>query len=126
YVFLIPMIITVGFLLFTATQYDVLPTEIPVHWGADGKADRFTTKTPISSVSLLLVLLTMQFMFLGINIATKRSGIKIIANNKQASKRRQLKYRKYSSWLNLLISITITVLFILLQLTTLYNNIFSD
>jgi uncharacterized membrane protein len=126
YVFLIPMIITVGFLLFTATQYDVLPTEIPVHWGADGKADRFTTKTPISSVSLLLVLLTMQFMFLGINIATKKSGIKMIANNKQASKRRQLKYRKYSSWLNLLISIIITVLFILLQLTTLYNNIFSD
>ncbi|HEO8421942.1 TPA: DUF1648 domain-containing protein [Yersinia enterocolitica] len=126
YVFLIPMIITVGFLLFTATQYDVLPTEIPVHWGADGKADRFTTKTPISSVSLLLVLLTMQFMFLGINIATKKSGIKMIASNKQASKRRQLKYRKYSSWLNLLISITITVLFILLQLTTLYNNIFSD
>ncbi|WP_312097783.1 DUF5808 domain-containing protein [Niallia sp.] len=126
YVFVIPMIITVGFLLFTATQYDVLPTEIPVHWGADGKADRFTAKTPISAVSMLLILLTMQFMFLVINIATKKSGIKMIANNKQASKHRQLKYRKYSSWFTLLMSITVTVLFIILQLTTLYNNIFSD
>lgn len=126
YVFFIPMIITIGFLLLTATQYDILPTEIPVHWGADGKPDQFTTKTPISAVSMLLVLLTMQLMFLFINIATKKSGIKMIANNKQASKRRQLKYRKYSSWFTLLMSITVTVLFILLQLSTLYNNIFSD
>ncbi|MED3794764.1 DUF1648 domain-containing protein [Niallia alba] len=126
YVFIIPMIITVGFLLFTITQYHILPAEIPVHWGPDGKPDRFTTKTPLSAVTLLLVLLTMQIMFLGINIATKKSGIKMIANNKQASKHRQLKYRKYSSWFSFLTSIAVTVLFILLQLTTLYNNIFSD
>ena len=55
-----------------------------------------------------------------------KSGIKMIANNKQASKHRQLKYRKYSSWFSFLTSIAVTVLFILLQLTTLYNNIFSD
>lgn len=126
YLFVIPMIISAGFILFTATQYDVLPTEIPVHWGTDGKPDQFTTKTPISAVSMLLVLLTMQFMFLFINIATKKSGIKMIANNKQVSKHRQLKYRKYSSWFTLLMSIAVTVLFAFLQLSTLYNNIFSD
>lgn len=126
YVFFIPIIITVGFLLFIATQYHVLPAEIPVHWGVDGTPNQFTKKTPISAVSMLLMLLTMQVMFLGINSATKKSGIKMIANNKQASKLRQLKYRKYTSWFLLLTSIAITVLFIVLQLTTLYPNIFSD
>lgn len=126
YVFLIPIIITVGFLVFTATQYHLLPAEIPVHWGLSGKADRFTKKTPISGVSMLLILLVMQIMFLSINSATKKSGIKISANNKQASKLRQLKYRKYTSWFFLLTSIAITVPIILLQLTILYDNIFSD
>lgn len=125
YVFAIPMLITIGLILFTYTQYHFFPNNIPVHWGLNGQPDRFTEKNPISVISLLLALFTTQGMFLGIHELTKRSGIKVSASNVQGSKWRSLRLRKYSSWLLLLISVLMTVLFSFLQLSMIYSHLFS-
>ncbi|MFJ7726844.1 DUF1648 domain-containing protein [Neobacillus sp. NPDC097160] len=125
YVFLLPIIVSIGLIIYTFLQYSILPEPIPTHWGING-ADAFTEKTPFSVISLALVLLVMQFMFLGINIATKKSGIKLSATSTAASKLRQLSLRKYSSWFMFLTSLLITLLFSFLQLSMIHPELISN
>ncbi|TYS89614.1 DUF1648 domain-containing protein [Rossellomorea aquimaris] len=125
-VYVVPMVITVGLMVFTLVNYNNLPDQIPTHWGPDGKPDSFTTKTYLSALTLPLVLLVMNAMFLGVNELTRNSGIKLSAGNIKASRVRQLRLRKYTSWLLFFISILISMLFTFLQFTTLYENSVSD
>ncbi|MEH7385313.1 DUF5808 domain-containing protein [Bacillus sp. JJ1521] len=123
YVFLVPMLITVGMIGYTIAQYDLLPAQIPTHWGANGEADAFTEKTPISAISSLLMLLVMQAMFLTIVVSTKISGIKLSATATNASQIRQLTLRKYTSWLLFLTTILLTGMFSFFQLRTIHPDI---
>ena len=123
YIFLVPILITIGAIAYTATQYANLPDLIPTHWGIDGQPDAFSTKTHFSVLALPLILLVMQGMMLGINELTKRSGIKISATNKKRSRAQQLSFRKYSSWFLFLTVLLMTILFVFLQLMTIHNNI---
>ncbi|TYS82292.1 DUF1648 domain-containing protein [Rossellomorea aquimaris] len=125
-VYVVPMVITVGLMVFTLVNYNNLSDQIPTHWGPDGKPDSFTTKTYLSALTLPLVLLVMNAMFLGINELTRNSGIKLSAGNIKASRVRQLRLRKYTSWLLFFISILISMLFTFLQFNTLYENSVSD
>jgi uncharacterized membrane protein len=125
-VYVVPMVITVGLMVFTLLNYKSLPDQIPTHWGPDGKPDAFTGKTYLSALTLPIVLLVMNGMFLGINELTKNSGIKLIAGNVKSSSVRQMRLRKYTSWLLFFISILISMLFTFLQFTTLYENNVSD
>lgn len=125
-VYVVPMVITAGLMVFTLVNYNNLPDQIPTHWGPDGKPDSFTTKTYLSALTLPLVLLVMNTMFLGVNELTRNSGIKLSAGNIKASRVRQLRLRKYTSWLLFFISILISMLFTFLQFTTLYENSVSD
>ncbi len=125
YVYLLPILITIGLIGYTVLNYQILPEQIPTHWGANGKADAFTDKTPVSAVSLMLVLLLMQLMFLGIHFGTKSSGIKLSANATDASRARQLTLRKYSSWFMFLVSFLVTIMMSFFQLTTIHPAIFS-
>lgn len=126
YIFLLPVIVTFGLISYTTIQYGILPEQLPTHWGINGEVDAFTAKTPLSVLSLPFILLIMQFMFLGINISTKRSGIKLSATSMQASSLRQLALRKYTSWFMFLISMLITLLFSFLQLSTIHPAIMSN
>ena len=126
YVFVFPMVITLGLIGYTVIQYSALPMQIPTHWGLNGEPDAFTSKNPISATLLPIILLVMQGMFMGIQLATKKSGIKLSATNTPASRERQLTLRKYTSWFMLLTSLLITVLFTFLQLTTIHEGLFSD
>ena len=121
--FLLPMLVTAGLIVYTLTVFDSLPEQIPVHFGPDGIADRFTGKTVFSSISLLLVLLVMQMLFLFINSAMKTSGSKIRASQKKQSRNRELASRKYGSWLLLVTTIAITLLFGSIQLSILYPEL---
>ncbi|KGM44707.1 DUF5808 domain-containing protein [Neobacillus niacini] len=125
YVFLLPIVMTVGVIVYTIFQYDLLPNQIPTHWGANGKADRFTEKTPISAISLPLTLLAMQVMFLGINIGKSKSGIQLSATSLNASRNRQLTLRKNSSWLMFGVSFLLTIMFSFFQLTTIHPDLFA-
>jgi uncharacterized membrane protein len=125
YVFLLPMIITVGVIGYTIFQYDLLPEQIPTHWGINGEADAFTEKTPMSAILMPLTLLTMQVMYLGINIGKNKSGIRLSATGTIASRTRQLTLRKYSSWLMFGVSLLLTVLFSFFQLTTIHPDLFE-
>ncbi|MBP2242675.1 putative membrane protein [Cytobacillus eiseniae] len=126
YVYLLPIIVTLGLIVYTIPQYDILPDQIPTHWGPNGEADAFTAKSPISAIQLPLVLFVMQLMFLGIHFAQKNSGIKLSATSKAASQKRQLTLRKYTSWFLFLTSLLVTMLFSFLQLTTIHPDIFKD
>ncbi|MDR4887376.1 DUF5808 domain-containing protein [Fredinandcohnia sp. QZ13] len=123
YVFLVPMVITVGLIGYTIAQYDLLPNQIPTHWGVNGEADAFTEKTPVSAISSLLMLLVMQAMFLTIIVSTKKSGIKLSATATNASRVRQLTLRKYTSWLMFLTTILLTGMFSFFQLRTIHPDI---
>lgn len=123
YIYLLPIISTVGLMTYTLMNYDMLPDQIPTHWGPSGEADAFTTKTPISAMQLTLVLLMMQLMFLGIHVATKKSGIKLSATSLQPSRNRQLLLRKYSSWLLYIVVLAITMLMSYFQLMTIHPEI---
>ncbi len=123
FVYALPMIITVGLIAYTATQYSNIPEMIPTHWGPNGKADAFSEKTPFSVIALLLILLVMQGMMLGINVFTKQSGIKLNVAKSKSSQVQQLSFRKYTSWLLFMTSVLMTVLFGFLQLTTIHEGL---
>lgn len=121
--FALPMFVTIGLIIYTASQYSLLPDMIPTHWGPSGQPDAFSPKTPFSSVALLLVLFLVQGMMLGINIATKRSGIKLSASKKKSSQLQQLAFRKYTSWFFLMTSILVTILLGFFQFTTIHEGL---
>ncbi|WP_432358222.1 DUF1648 domain-containing protein [Sporosarcina sp. UB5] len=121
--FALPSAITLGLIGYTAAQYGAMPDLIPTHWGPDGQPDAFTQKNPFSVIALLLVLLVMQGMMLAINASTKKSGVKLNAAKKSTSRIQQLSFRKYTSWLLFFTSVSMTVLFSFLQLTTIHGNI---
>jgi uncharacterized membrane protein len=125
YLFLLPMIVTVGVIGYTVLQYDLLPEQIPTHWRMNGEADAFTEKTPMSAILMPLTLLAMQVMYLGIHIGKNKSGIKLSATGTNASRVRQLTLRKYSSWLMFGVSFLLTVLFSYFQLTTIHPDLFA-
>lgn len=126
YLFMIPIVITLGLLAYTISKYSILPDQIPTHWGPNGQPDAFTEKTPFSVIQMPALLLIMQIMFMGINISTKRSGIKLSTTNTEASRIRQLTNRKYSSWLMFIVSILITMLFTFFQLTTIHEGLAGE
>lgn len=126
FVHFIPTVITVAIVLLSVNLYDQLPSQIPTHWGADGQPDAFSDKSWMSVLSLPIILFITQLMFFGINMFTKRSGIKINAGNVTSSKLRQLRLRKYTSWFLFVINILMTLLFAFFQLNLLYGNLFSD
>lgn len=126
YIYLFPMIITVGLIGYTVYQYDLLPDQIPTHWGPSGEPDAFTEKTPFTAVQMLLILLLLQLMFLGIQLGVKYSGIKLSAANLGASKNRQLTLRKSTSWFTFYTVLLITMMFSFLQLTTIHPELFND
>lgn len=79
----------------------------------------------MSAIQMPLVLLVMQLMFLGINVGTKKSGIKLSATSTSASRMRQLTLRKYSSWFMFFVSFLITIMFSFFQLQTIHPNLFA-
>ncbi|QCR33769.1 DUF1648 domain-containing protein [Lysinibacillus sp. SGAir0095] len=123
YVYLLPILSTVGLLIYTLLNYELLPDQIPTHWGPSGEADAFTDKTHFSAIQLSLLLLTMQLMFLGIHVATKKSGIKLSATALESSRNRQLSLRKYSSWLLYIVLLGVTMLMSYFQLMTIHPEV---
>ena len=125
YIYLVPILITVGLIAYTGTQYANIPDLIPTHWGIDGEPDAFSQKTPFSVIALPLIILILQGMMLGINELTKKSGIRINATNKRKSRAQQLSFRKYTSWFLFATVLLVTILFSFLQLTTIHHDIGS-
>ena len=125
YVYLLPIMITVGVIGYTVFQYELLPKQIPIHWGINGEADAFTEKTPMSAIMLPLTLLLLQIMYMGIQVGTKKSGIKLSATSTNASRLRQLTLRKYTSWFMFLVNFLLTVMFSFFQLTMIHPDLFS-
>lgn len=125
YIYLVPIIITIGMIAYTTMQYAHLPDLIPTHWGINGTPDAFSPKTPFSVIALPLILLIMQGMMLGINELTKKSGIRINATNKKKSRAQQLSFRKYTSWFLFATVLLMTILLSFLQLTIIHADIGS-
>jgi uncharacterized membrane protein len=123
--FIIPMLITLGLGILGLSQYDTLPNQIPTHWGQSGKADAFAEKSWGSVSALPIMTLVLQGMMLFFNGAMKQSGAKIQVRHKKRSREQQLAFRKYSSWLLFVVTITVTLLMGYLQLTIIYPESMS-
>jgi len=109
-IFIIPMIVTVGLIIYTFMKYDQMPEMIPTHWGPTGEADAFSEKTYFSVIALPLILLVMQGMFLMMSEGMKFSGARLNPSNKKTSLVQQLAFRKYTSLLALFVTIGITLI----------------
>ena len=125
-VFAIPMIITVGLIIYTYMNYDKMPDLIPTHWGPSGEADAFTEKNYFTVIGTMLLLLVMQGLMMIMSEGMRFSGVKINPVEKQKSTEQQLKFRKYSSWLALFISISITLMLGYFHLQTIHPEITSS
>lgn len=125
YFFLFPIVIGAGLIVFTMMNYQLFPDQLPTHWGPNGEPDAFTAKTRISVLTMPFVLLLMSTMFLAIHELTRNSGIKLSAGNIPASKVRQFRLRKYSSWFLFFISMATAMLFSFLHIKTAYEDLLS-
>ncbi|MBD7984239.1 DUF1648 domain-containing protein [Sporosarcina sp. Sa2YVA2] len=121
--FVLPMIITFGLISYTASQYSLLPEEIPTHWGIDGTADAFTQKNPFSSIAILLILFIIQAMMFATNLFTKKSGMKLNAARRNSSRIQQLSFRKYTSWILFMTTLLMTILVGYFQLMTIHGQL---
>ncbi|WP_075620289.1 DUF1648 domain-containing protein [Paenisporosarcina indica] len=124
--FLMPILVNIGLWIYGLSQYDILPNQIPTHWGLNGEVDAFSDKTWLSVSALPLMVLIIQSMLLFFNALMKQSGAKIQVRSKKRSREQQLAFRKYSSWLLFLVLITITLLMGYLQLTIIHGELFSS
>ena len=125
-IFIIPMIVTVGLIIYTFMKYDQMPGMIPTHWGPTGEADAFSEKTYFSVIALPLILLVMQGLFLFMSEGMKFSGVRINPTNKKKSLTQQLAFRKYTSWLALFVTISITLMMGYFHLQTIHPAIASS
>lgn len=125
-IFIIPMIVTVGLIIYTFMKYDQMPEIIPTHWGPTGEADAFSEKTYFSVIALPLILLVMQGMFLLMSEGMKFSGARLNPTNKTTSLNQQLAFRKYTSWLALFITIGITLMMGYFHLQTIHPEMASS
>ncbi|MEK3979324.1 DUF5808 domain-containing protein [Psychrobacillus sp. FSL K6-2836] len=125
-IFIIPMIVTVGLIIYTFMKYDQLPEMIPTHWGPTGEADAFSEKTYFSVIAMPLILLVMQGMFLLMSEGMKFSGARLNPANKKTSLTQQLAFRKYTSLLALFITIGITLMMGYFHLQTIHPEISSS
>lgn len=123
--FVLPMLLTVSLGIYGLSQYDSLPDQIPTHWGPNGEADAFTEKSWLSVSSLPFMTLVLQGMLWFFNRAMKQSGAKIQVRHKKRSREQQLAFRKYSSWLLFIVTITITLLMGYLQLSIIFPETMS-
>lgn len=123
-IYLFPIIVVLGLVVYTFFQYDKLPNEIPTHWGLNGEPDIFSEKSPFKVIQLLMILFILQMMFLGFQIALKYSGIKLSATNLNASKKRQVALRGYTSWFLFYTVVIITLLFAFLHLQMIHPDLF--
>ncbi|WP_019413007.1 DUF1648 domain-containing protein [Paenisporosarcina sp. TG20] len=124
--FILPMLVPITLGIYGLTQYETLPGQIPIHWGPDGEADGFAEKSWFSVSSLPLMTLVLQGMLLFFNSAMKQSGSKIQVQQKKRSREQQLAFRKYSSWLLFVVTISVTLLMGYLQLTIIAPEIMSS
>ncbi|MFJ5771179.1 DUF1648 domain-containing protein [Psychrobacillus sp. NPDC093180] len=122
-VFIIPMIITVGLIIYTFMKYAQMPDMIPTHWGPSGQPDAFSEKTYFSAISMPLILLVMQGMFLLMSEGMRFAGAKINPANKKTSVSQQLAFRKYSSWFALFMTITMTLMMGYFHLQTIHPEV---
>ncbi|WP_284036999.1 DUF1648 domain-containing protein [Neobacillus sp. 114] len=123
---LMPIIISAGLVILTVNVYDRLPSQIPTHWGPTGQADAFSNKSWMTVLGLPIILIIMQLMFFAINLFTKKSGIKINPGNVTSSKLRQLRLRKYTSWFLFVVNILLSLLFAILHLNLIYENVINE
>ncbi|GIP37068.1 membrane protein [Paenibacillus sp. J31TS4] len=125
FVHLMPIIISIGLIILTVQAYDRLPSQIPTHWGPNGQADAYSTKSWMTVLGLPIMLIIMQFMFFATNLLTKKSGIKINPGH-AASKLRQLRLRKYTSWFLFVVNILVSLLFAAIQLNLIYEDTVNE
>ena len=124
--FIIPMIVSIGLIFYTLIKYPQMPDMIPTHWGPTGEADAFSEKSYLTVISLPLILLIMQVMFLFTSEGIKMSGTSISPQRKKTSVKQQLAFRKYSSWLSFVMSVGVTLLMGYLHLQTIHPEITSS
>lgn len=116
--FTVPIIITLALITYTYMNYSSIPDVFPTHWNAQGEVDGWTEKTWISVIELPLLLLGIQLIYLIMGVGMKSAKIQLSAQEKKASANRELHQRKYGSWYLVAINLGMTILFVVLQYTS--------
>jgi len=88
----VPLLVTLGLMLYTFYNYSSLPSKIPTHWNYLGKIDAWSPKSYGSVLfpSIMQFCTIILLAFVTLNIFTSR--IKLNTNDIQKSKTNALKY----------------------------------
>jgi len=116
--FALPIIITLALITFTYMNYNAIPDVFATHWNAAGEVDGWTEKTWLSVIVMPLILLGTQISFFIMSFGMKSAKIQLSAQAKEASAKRELTQRKYSSWYLAAINYSMTILLVVLHYTT--------
>lgn len=114
--YLIPLVVTIGTILYTFFMYDSIPNEIPMHTNVNGEV-RYDAKTPFNVLVMPGTQLFMIGLFFFINIIIGKAKQQIHAGNPKVSKIQNQLYRKKWSRFLFISSILMVLMFLFIQLT---------
>ncbi len=112
----ISQLIIIGMTLYmTISHLDMIPKEIIMQWGFDGEPNRIVPKSWSSIYSLIIVQIFVMVTLVIANEAFKKGKQRVTG---VISAKNSQKYRRMSSYLNLVMGILIQTLFLAIQLTS--------
>lgn len=119
--FMLSVLIVIGNFIFVKANYDLMPSEIPIHWDSQGMATRTIAKTETSVLLLpgyqLMILLIMIFAFF--SIIKSKSQIDI--EDPEGSKVRNFIFKK--RWAMVMIALTFLLQGLFTTLTLMTANV---
>ncbi|MEG0844373.1 MAG: DUF5808 domain-containing protein [Romboutsia sp.] len=116
--FIIPFILLVFIGIYTLSQYSIIPSNIPVHWGSNGLADRFVEKSLFTILFIVFMMISFGFIIYISSIGSLKSRIKLSVDNINKSKKSHISYiYKFGSGF-LILSTTCQLMFINILIST--------
>jgi uncharacterized membrane protein len=122
YLYITPLLVTVGLMLYTFYNYSSLPNKIPTHWNYLGQADTWSVKSYGSVFFPSIMQLCILILLAVVTIGTFTSRIKLNTNTLEKSKSNALKYLRGIALSIYLIALSLVVTFCSITLAVLHGT----
>ena len=112
--YILPLLLVVGSILYTFLNYSKLPEMIPTHWNLLGEADNWQVKSPMNLAmnSLMQLILLVILFYTSDHIFTTRG--KLDTNNYETSKQSVIRYLQGMGYSFYAMTLSIVLIFTLI------------
>ncbi len=118
--FILPIIISIGTVFLTLTNYQSIPSQIPMKYNFSGEVTNWADKSYRSVLALPVVQLFITLLFLFINTLIAKAKQQIDSANPERSIQQSLVFRRRWSLFTLLTAIAMVLLFLFIQLSFIF------